>query len=312
MHRVVRIGVLAAGALGLMVAAGAASAQTQPAGGMVVASSGIPQRDTLLRLSRGISVDFNQHRLEDVVRFITEYTGASIEALWIDEQYDDGLDKDQTITLSVKNVSALTLIERVLEKAQTDFTENSWQMASTGEIQIGPKSRLNKHKRVEMYDINDLLMDLPDFPETPEIDLQQALQQSGGGGGGGGQSPFQDNEEDEQVERRTLEERAQDIMDIITEVVEFEQWVENGGDGGSIRHWRGTLIIKAPDYMHRQLVGYPYWPRGGLRVSRVNGKRYVSLNLDTGIAKIDGFAQQPVSAVVGGQIIRSNDPGGGG
>ena len=39
------------------------------------------------------------------------------------------------------------------------------------------------------------------------------------------------------------------------------------------------------------------------------GRRWVSLNLDTGLSRVEGFAQQEVSAVVGGQIIRS---GGGG
>ena len=75
---------------------------------------------------------------------------------------------------------------------------------------------------------------------------------------------------------------------------------------------RGTLIIKAPDYMHRQLVGYPYWPRGRQVSTAANGRRYVSLNMETGVSKVDGFAQQEVSAVVGGQIFRSNDPPGGG
>lgn len=312
-----RLSVLALGAaLGAASLAGTASAQTRtgsatPAGA-ARASSGLPQRDTLILLTRRVSVDFKQHRLEDVINFIAQYTGASIEPLWIDDQYSEGLDKDQVLTLSVKEVPALTLIERVLEKAQVDDAENSWQMTRSGEIQIGPKERLNRFKRVEIYDINDLLLELPDFPNVPEIDLQQALQQTGGGGGGGGQSPFQDNEDDEDRQRRPLEERAEEIMDLIYALVEPDQWDNGGGSGGTIRHWRGTLIIKAPDYMHRQLVGYPYWPRGGYRVSQVNGRRYVSLNMETGIAKVDGFAQQEVSAVVGGQIIRSGDPGGGG
>jgi hypothetical protein len=316
--RSVRLSVLVAGAAtGLACIAGTAQAQNgSPIGtanGAAVASSGIPQRDTLIRLTRRLSVDFNQHRLEDVVRFISEYTGAQIEALWVDDQFAEGLDKEQAITLSVKNISALALIERVMEKAQID-EENSWQMASSGEIQIGPKTRLNVYKRVEIYDINDLLLELPDFPDVPEIDLQQALQQSGGGGGGGGggQSPFEDNEDENQNDRKPLEDRAQEVVDIIQEFVETEQWFDNGGEGGTIKHWRGTLIIKAPDYMHRQLVGYPYWPRGRQVSTAANGRRYVSLNMETGVSKVDGFAQQEVSAVVGGQIFRSNDPPGGG
>ena len=46
----------------------------------------------------------------------------------------------------------------------------------------------------------------------------------------------------------------------------------------------------------------------------VEGRRYVSLTGDAGLSRVTGFAQQPVSAVVGGQIISSGGnrrPGGG-
>jgi hypothetical protein len=44
----------------------------------------------------------------------------------------------------------------------------------------------------------------------------------------------------------------------------------------------------------------------------VEGRRYVSLTGDTGLAKVLGFGQQPISAVVGGKIVSSNQPPGGG
>jgi type II secretory pathway component GspD/PulD (secretin) len=35
-------------------------------------------------------------------------------------------------------------------------------------------------------------------------------------------------------------------------------------------------------------------------------RRYVTLNVDAGVARIDGFAQQSVSAVAGGQLVNSS------
>ncbi len=274
-----------------------------------VAAKKVPQRDTLILVSRRITVEFNDERLENIFEFIRQYTGAEIEPLWRNERQPVGLDREQTISLKVTNVSVLTLIERILEKAETDDpTGNTWQLTEHGELQAGPKERLNKFRRIQIYDINDLIMELPDYPEVPEIDLQSALQQSGGGGG---QSPFQQNEEDDQRERLTQEQRANEIIDLILEIVEPEQWLEGGGTGGSIRHWRGTLIINAPDYMHRQINGYPYWPSSATRTSMVEGRRYVTLGVDTGISTLDGFGNEEVSAVVGGNIVRSG-PGGGG
>src|SRR5690606_5540244 len=169
-------------------------------------------------------------------------------------------------------------LEKVLDKAEVDFTQNTWQMTEHGTMQVGPKDVLNRDKRVEIYDINDLLFVVPRYDQVPEIDLEAVLQQSEGGQG---QSPFEDDD-DEEEERTTREERAEELADLIRTIVETEQWIENGGEGGSIRYWQGTLIVNAPDYMHRQINGYAWWPAS--HTARVvEGRRYVTLNVDTSI-----------------------------
>ena len=270
--------------------------------------SGIPQRDTLMKMMRPITINFEDQRLEDVVQFVREVSGAQIEAMWIDDRHPEGLDKDELITVRVENVTLLTLLERVLDQAQSDFSENTWQMAKTGELQIGSKERLNRYKRVEIYDINDLLLVLPKYDEVPDLDLQSVLQSNQGGGG---QSPFRDNQNQDQ-DLPSKQERAEEVEDLILGLVEPDQWIDNGGDGGSLRYWQGTLIVNAPDYMHRAMNGYPYWPSSAT-VAGVTpqGRRWVSMTVDTGISKIEGFAEEDVTAVVGGQLI-SSDPGGGG
>jgi len=274
--------------------------------------SRVPQRDTLLRLTQPMTLEVEDTRLEDVINFIAQVTGADIEPMWISERSPEGLDRDAVVTLQLRELPALTVIERVLTYVEDDFSGgNTWQMSEdTGAIQVGPRIRLNRYKRTVMYDINDLLMEIPDYPEVPDIDLQNVLQAQQGGGGG--QSPFRNDQQDQDLERPTLDERAAEIEDIITELIQPEQWQRNGGEGASMRHYRGTLIVRAADYIHREVNGYPYWPQG-VRVSRgPNGSRWVSLNMDTGISTIDGVGREPVSAVVGGEIIRSDDPGGGG
>ena len=39
-------------------------------------------------------------------------------------------------------------------------------------------------------------------------------------------------------------------------------WTDNGGEGASMHLFNGTLIVNAPDYIHRQINGYSYWPSG--------------------------------------------------
>lgn len=299
--------------LGLVAVAGlpaAVSAQTEAATPTVGARTGSPQRDTMLKLTRPVTVDFQDKRLEDIVAFITTSSGAEIEPLWVDDQHQDGLDKEKVISVRANNVTYLTLIEKVLDKARGDNGDNTWQMSDTGAIEIGPKTRLNSVKRVEIYDVNDLLMDIPDYTDIPRIDLQQALQSSQGGGGG--QSPFREEGNDRQSKTREKKERADEIRQLITQLVETEQWTDNGGSGGTIQYYNGTFIVNAPDYMHRGIDGYKWWPANATNASNVNGRRYVTLTTDQGLSKVAGFAQHEVDAVVGGQIIRSNPPPGGG
>jgi len=265
------------------------------------------KRETLTRMMRQVpDVSFKDHRLEDVVRFISDITGATLEPLWIDDRTVDGLDRDTLVTLEVKRVSALKLLEMVLEKSEGDTTAytggNGWQMTDWGTMEIGPKSLLARNSRLEVYPINDLLWEIPNFDEAPEIDLQSVLQSSQGGGG---QSPFT-NTQVQDIERRTIEERAEDIIDIVEALVEPEQWLSGGGNA-SIRYFQGNLLVKAPDFVHRQLGGYPWWPSAQTNVSVVNGRRYVSIGVDTGISTVDDVVNQPVTGVVGG-----GPPGGGG
>lgn len=214
------------------------------------------RRDTAAKLRKLITIELNDARLEDVVQFIEDFAAIELEPMWIDDA-EGGLDKEQRITVEVKDVPVITLIERVLQKTQTDFSPATWQFApSGGAVEIGPRSRLNQQAYLRIYDIQDLLFQIPDFEDFPELDLDQVLNQGGQGGGGGG-SVFSEEGENE-PRGPNAQELLERLTDIITETIEPEQWRENGGDGGSITPYKGALLIRAPDYMHRQLEGYPF------------------------------------------------------
>jgi hypothetical protein len=275
-----------------------------------------PERATLLRLNRKISLKVEDTRLEDVIKFIQDVTQADIEPLWTtDNSSGTGLDKEKKITLNVQNQPALYVLEAVLEKARADFAENTWQMSGTGAIQIGPKELLNKTKRVVIYDIHDLLMIIPRYTEVPAIDLNSVLQSNQGGSG---QSPFKDAGDNKGPldNLPTMEERAKKIQDLITQLVEPSQWQDNGGEGASMHYFNGTLIVNAPDYIHRALNGYSYWPSGTRQVAAKDGqRRWVTLNMDPGISTIKEIRQVPVTAVAGGAgggSVGGGGAGGGG
>ncbi|QYU66691.1 hypothetical protein J4558_17155 [Leptolyngbya sp. 15MV] len=242
-------------AMGLMVAmaaavgcaAGATSALAQgsarggePTG--VFTTTGNPMRDTLRRVTtQRMTIDFADKRLEDVINFIRDFSGADLEPLYVDDRNDVGLDKDRVISMRVENRTVLQVIERLMEMTQDGLSENTWQMTRTGAMQLGPKERLNRYKRLALYDIQDLLVDVPDFRDAPRIDLQQALQASQGGGGGGS-GPFTDTGGDEENDRQQREQRRRELADelirLITDLVEPTQW---NSAGGEIEVCQGTV-----------------------------------------------------------------------
>ncbi|HMN40107.1 MAG TPA: hypothetical protein PKE29_04625 [Phycisphaerales bacterium] len=297
-------------------AAGFAAGQTGAGQTDAVArsSSVRPEVSTLAKMNRRMSLKVEDTRLEDVLKFIQDVTQAELEAFWTSDG-GIGLDKDKKITVNIKNQPALYALEMVLEKSRGDsFSESTWQMSESGAIQIGPKEALNKFKRIVMYNIDDLLIVIPRYTEVPQIDLNNVLSSSGGGGGG--QSPFSgDNSTNSPLDQQpTKEERAKKITDLLTSLVESQQWQDNGGDGATLHYFNGTLIINAADYIHRQINGYPYWPSGTRRIARAPGeRRWVTLNMDTGIGTVDKIRPVPVTAVAGGQGGgATGTPGGGG
>lgn len=281
------------------VAPATPSTATSPAAATpAVVSSGDPRRDTLNKFLRPITVSMSETRLEDVMKFIIETTGADVDVLWMDDKSTSGLDKETPITIDVKGRAALDFLEAVLLKASQSSggspgDVSTWQMTQYGTMQVGTKTRLNTFKRLEIYDVADLLFENPDYTQAPEFDLQQVLQNSGGRGGGGGQSPFQNaNEGNNQQDAKPLNERLAEVRRLITTIVEPEQWIDGGGDGGSIQEFQRSLIVNAPDYMHRQLNGYSYWSRG-TTVTRSSGRRYVTLTTDNALSTLRSLNTGP-------------------
>lgn len=239
-----------------------------------------PRWATLNNLMRTLTIQFEDNRLEDVMKFIKDATGADLEVFWADDSVSIGLDKDRPITLKAERITGLAILEKVLEKAMDASLGPAggatWQMTDSGTMQVGPKERLNKFRRLEIYDINDLLFEITDRTDAPTFDLNQAFQS--GQGGGGGQSPFQQQQQQNPLNPQRKQEKSEEIRELITSLIETEQWVDNGGDGASISFWKNAFMINAPDYIHRQIDGYPYWPSTQTVVGSNNGRRWVTLN----------------------------------
>lgn len=230
-----------------------------------------PRRATLLRMMQPLSIEVEEVRLEDFVDFLKSATGADIEAYWEADDRPNGLVRDTLISVNAREIPALDIIERVLERplvVTDEFDEPTWQMSPAGAFEIGPRSRLNRRRASVIYDVRDLTFVFDDNQPPESLDLDSALDggNGGGGGGGGGGGLFGGGgggeDDDLNVGGNSGEEILQELIDILTEAIEPDQWVDAGGEGATLRVFRGDLLIRAPDYIHRQIDGYKWWPSG--------------------------------------------------
>lgn len=173
--------------------------------------------------------------------------GIILSVLWKEDD-NRGVDPTTSITLDLPEQPALVLLERIV--AQLDSEGNAaWQLRH-GALEIGLKTQLASQgrQRLETYYIHDLLFTIRDF-SAPDLEMPQGTGGGGGGTGGGDASPKPDDQE-----------KKDQIIELITTFVEPDLWEQHGGPC-SISYYNKTLLIQAPDFIHRQINGYTFLAR---------------------------------------------------
>ncbi len=258
-----------------------------------------------------VTVQFPETPARDAINYLQTILGINIVGRYNDDRTAEGIDPETPITLNAVDQPALTVLEMILDQCQALDEATTWQLRN-GFVEVGTKTRLSAPgaREIRYYPIRDLLFEPPRFDNAPELDLDSALNQGqssrgggggggggfgggggggfgggggggggfgggrGGGGGSGGGSIFGDP--GDEADRRTELEKAQEVIDLIQEIVEPDAWVDNGGDWASIRYYQGTLIVRAPDYIQRQIGGYPFATRPVRQSVQSVGRRYVT------------------------------------
>jgi type II secretory pathway component GspD/PulD (secretin) len=242
-------------------------------GGVSTFQDSPENRRTLAMLqNKKTPVKFKDNSLGDVLNFVQAVTNVNMDIDWASLEVV-GVDKDRPVSLELTNVSVTTVLDRVMEKVSDDPTNGAAWAVYDGVLTIESREQLNRKTKLQIYDIRDLLINVPNFTNMPEFDLQQALQSRGRGGGGGGQSPFRQNQQNNQENQGpTLEERTDELVRIITENVDRDTWVDNGGSVGKIQRFQGNLIVTQTPNNHRLVDGL----LGDLRKFRA-----VQINVET-------------------------------
>ncbi len=190
-------------------------------------------------------VEFDNVSLRNVVQFLRDVTAANIFVNWNALQ-KVGVTPETPVSLKLGRVSVAQLLTLSLKAAGEDVT----YYVEGNVITITTKAAANDNMVTIIYPVDDLVMVIPNF-KGPNID-PSANATSGGGGGNSALSNLDTDDDDEQ--ELTREERMEELVELITELVEPEVWAVNGGKA-RIRFFRGSLVITAPRYVHAQIGG---------------------------------------------------------
>jgi type II secretory pathway component GspD/PulD (secretin) len=197
-------------------------------------------------------VHFDGVGFTDVVDFLRDITGANIFVNWRALE-QAGVDKNSPVTARLRDVKFSKALDIVLSEVGGGQVKLSYTV-DEGVITISTADDLSKNVSTRVYDIRDLIVDIPDFTNAPNFNLQTSNSSSnqtigagstsnttssngggnlfGGGGGGGGQ---------------TTETTRKDLVDQIIKLIEStvapDTWRDSGGSVGAISELSGQLIV---------------------------------------------------------------------
>jgi hypothetical protein len=228
-------------------------------------------------LYKEVSVTFDGTPAREAFEFLKTSLGINMVVRYSDDLIGHGIDPESPITLTVEDMRALDLLQLMLDQCAL-VEECTWQLRSSF-LEVGTKERLAvpAARTVRIYPIDDLLYEVPKFEDAPSVGFVESVYGGylggwgyggggygyghggyyGGAGGGYGGSiqPMSTGSDDSRLQR------AQEIMELIVDAIDPAAWTLNGGDWADIKYRDGVLIVRAPDFIHRQVGGYGQVPR---------------------------------------------------
>lgn len=208
-------------------------------------------RRVAFELKKSIPVNFEENRLSNVIDYFRNTTNLNFDVRW-PKLEEVGVDPEQEITLQLSNISAEEALERVLLQASPGEFDPIGYSIINGIVTISTIRDLSQTRELRVYDIRDLLVQIPQFADAPEFDLDASLREDDAGGGGGGDLFEEADDEDEAEEER--EELEEEILLLIRDMIgDPLEWIENGGDISSVRFLNDNLIVRTSPQNHRDL-----------------------------------------------------------
>ncbi len=201
-------------------------------------------------------VRFDAVGFSDVVDFLRDVTGANI-IVKTKALETAGIDKNTPVTIRLHDLKFSTVLRQILDDVgggtvKLDYTVDD------GVINISTADDLAKATDTRVYDIRDMLADVPDFTQVQQPNFQSAQRGGVGGGGGGnngGGNLFggQQQQANGQNGADNRDTKVTAIVGAITATVATQSW----GTTGSISPFASgqQLIVTQTPENHRAVAG---------------------------------------------------------
>jgi hypothetical protein len=212
-------------------------------------------------------VKFENVALKDALEFIRDVSNANIHVNWRAIEIA-GVSQDTNVNMHLRNVTLRKTLDLLLSEAGGGTALTYY--IDQGVIEVTTKELADKEMMTQVYPVQDLVVEIPDFTDAPNVGLLATQSNSSSGqtagsrstgssstglGGGGGSSIFNQNSSAGSDKTKTREERGQDLVALIRDTVYPNIWRENGGSA-SIRYWNGYLVVTAPRSVQEAIGGY--------------------------------------------------------
>lgn len=172
-----------------------------------------------------------------------------------------GIEKDDKVNIKLHDVSWGKFLSLVLDQVSDDV-ELAYMIDDEGVVIISTKADLSKQTKVKVYDVRDLLVNVPNF-RGPKIDITNIGQGQGqaggigggrfiegsGGGGTSGQGGIFSEGDEEEESNTTIDQ----LVDLIRATIDPDTWRSSGGNTGDISVLTPQIVVTQTTSGHNQL-----------------------------------------------------------
>lgn len=202
------------------------------------------------RLATSINFEVSEMRARDALERWSAAAQVPLAIDWGSMEFQ-GVDAKQPVVVELEAVPAevvlLVLMDSMSEEIDFVAEAHDWG------VQLRTRPEANEDVATRVYDVRDLLADVPDFTDAPSLSLTDALSNTNSGGGGSGGGIFDIEEHSDEDRPLTRRERGELLIQLVRDTIEPDLWIEHGGEFSKIRYRDGKMIVRAPLYVHLQI-----------------------------------------------------------